>query len=49
LFIFAELVEMRYSNVAEGCTGLNHVMNGNIGEKWKMRLIKIGTGEHRNG
>lgn len=24
---------MRYSNVAEGCTGLNHVKNGNNGEK----------------
>jgi hypothetical protein len=40
---------MRYSNVAEGCTGLNCVRNGDIGEKWKMQLITIRTGEHRTG
>jgi len=40
---------MRYSNVAEGCTGLNCVKNGNIGKNWKMQLIKIRTGEHRTG
>jgi hypothetical protein len=40
---------MRYSNVAEGCTQLNHVKNGNIGKKWKVQLINIRSGEHRTG
>jgi hypothetical protein len=31
---------MRYSNVAEGCTGLSRVKNGNIGGKVENAIDK---------